>query len=343
MHRLRPIRMEDLEALKALASSIRGGLTTLPDDPDFLEGKIEESLRAFDPKVRRPGGEYYLFVLEDRRTGLIRGTSGILSRVGGFDPFYTYELRTETVSHPPLGLNKRIEVLHLKTDHKGPAEICSLFLHPEARSLGLGRLLSLGRFLFIAAFRQRFAEHIIAELRGWQSDASGSPFWNSVGRHFFDREFHEADFLSGLGNKDFIKDLMPRHPIYVPLLPEAVREVIGRVHPDTEPARRLLEDEGFRFMRQVDIFDAGPLVGAPTGDLRIIRDAATARLRVCTPPADAPRRLIARPQLDFRCTLAPAEWLDDGTLGVSEEVMADLDCDAGEAVLHVPAACAKSP
>src|SRR5207237_1030239 len=80
--------------------------------------------------------------------------------------------------------------------------------------------------------------------------------------HFFGSEFSQADFLSGLGDKDFIEDLIPRHAIYVPLLPQPVRAVIGRAHRDAEPARRVLEGEGFRFAGEVDIFDAGPLLGA---------------------------------------------------------------------------------
>jgi arginine N-succinyltransferase len=53
---------------------------------------------------------------------------------------------------------------------------------------------------------------------------------------------------------------MPRHPVYVDLLPAAAREAIGAVHADTTPARAMLEQEGFRYEGYVDIFDAGPTV-----------------------------------------------------------------------------------
>lgn len=51
---------------------------------------------------------------------------------------------------------------------------------------------------------------------------------------------------------------MPRHPVYVNLLPETARAAIGEVHADTLPARAMLEQEGFRYEGYVDIFDAGP-------------------------------------------------------------------------------------
>ena len=58
---IRPINSSDLNELEQLSSSADPGLTTLPDDPNYLSGKIDDSLRAFDEKVRKPGGESYLF------------------------------------------------------------------------------------------------------------------------------------------------------------------------------------------------------------------------------------------------------------------------------------------
>lgn len=40
-------------------------------------------------------------------------------------------------------------------------------------------------------------------------------------------------------------------------IPEA-RDVIGQVHPQTAPARAVLEKEGFRYRNYIDIFDGGP-------------------------------------------------------------------------------------
>jgi arginine N-succinyltransferase len=315
---------------------VTGGITTLPADPGHLRASVGESLRAFAHPVARPGGERYLFVLEDRGTGRIAGSGAVVARVGGFDPFYTYEIRDEAVAHPPHGVDKRVEVLHLKRAHKGPSELCTLAIGPQYRGRGLARLVSLGRLLFVRAHPERFERRIIAELRGWLDEDGRSPFWESVGRHFFDSDFSQADFLSGLGDKDFIEDLMPRHPIYVPLLPEAVRDVIGRAHRDAEPARRVLEGEGLRFAGEVDIFDAGPLLGGEVADLRAIRASREARVGIVVeeePPE--PSMVLANGRLDFRACLGAVAPAPDGTVAIGRRAAELLEVGAGDHITYV--------
>lgn len=335
---LRPVRETDLNAIVSLAKSVGGGLTTLPPDAEFLEDRIHESLRAFSPRVRKPGGEHYLFVLEDTATGEVVGTSGVAARVGGFEPFYSYEIRTERYAHRPLKIEKEIATLHLKESHRGPSEVCSLFLRADRRRDGNGRLLSLARFLFIGAFRRRFTDTIIAELRGYIDQTGRSPFWEAVGRPFFEFNFYRADVLSGLGEKEFIADLMPDHPIYVPLLPPEVQAVIGRVHHETEPALALLRAEGFAATNEIDIFDAGPLVRAEVATLRTIRLAQTARLReiVPTDAADDSRpHLLANNALDFRACLGAAIPRGDG-VALPQPLAEALRISVGDAVTFSP-------
>src|SRR5690554_7336923 len=83
-------------------------------------------------------------------------------------------------------------------------------------------------------------------------------------------EFSQADRLSGLGNKSFIAELMLKYPIYLLMLPESARAVIGRVHDNTRPALKMLEAEGFNFNGMVDIFDGGPVVEAFIYNIRSI-------------------------------------------------------------------------
>ena len=45
-------------------------------------------------------------------------------------------------------------------------------------------------------------------------------------------------------NKKFIADLMPDHPIYIPLLPYSAQEVIGKPHKESAPAVKNLKAEG---------------------------------------------------------------------------------------------------
>ena len=87
-------------------------------------------------------------------------------------------------------------------------------------------------------------------------------------------EYSTADYLTGLGQKAFIAELMPRHPVYVNLLPPPARDAIGAVHADTAPARAMLEQEGFRYEGYVDIFDAGPTVECARDNIDAVRRSA---------------------------------------------------------------------
>jgi arginine N-succinyltransferase len=337
MHLLRPIAERDLAGLVTLAQSTGGGLTTLPADEEFLRDRIDDSLRAFSPRVRRPGGEFYLFALEDLASGEVVGTSGIAARVGGFDPFYSYEIRPERFAHAPLGIEKDVPVLHLRQVHRGPSELCSLYLRPDQRRGGLGRMLSLGRLVFVAGNRRRFDDVMIAELRGYIDQQGLSPFWEAVGRKFFEFDFYAMDLLSGLGNKAFIADLMPKYPIYVTLLPADVQAAIGRVHHDTRPARSMLEAEGFLTTSEVDIFDAGPQLRARVEELRTIRQSRVVRLEAVADLAGTePGWMIANGQLDFRLALAPAEFVDDGRVRINAATADALRVSPGDSLTLAP-------
>jgi arginine N-succinyltransferase len=339
MHVFRPIREADLPGIVELVRSTGGGLTTLPANEEFLSGRIHDSLRSFNPRVNKPGGEYYLFVLEDTASGEVVGTGGIGARVGGFDPWYSYLIRREQFVHRPLKIEKEIAVLHLKEQHRGPTEVCSLFLRADCRRGGNGRLLSLARLLFIGAFRRRFTETVIAEMRGYSDPSGKSPFWEAVGRHFFDHDFYAADVLCGLGEKEFIADLMPRHPLYVPLLPADVQAVLGRVHHDTEPALALLRSEGFAPMGEIDIFDGGPLVQAEVSKLRTLSQARTAVMReIISAPADpaGSTLLLANTSLDFRVCLGSLAEYPDGTVGLTRPHAEALQLAPGDNLTFSP-------
>src|SRR5690349_20314209 len=95
---IRPVKSADLDQLEALAALTGVGLTTLPQDRDYLSRRIRASERALDAIPDKPGGDSYLFVMEDLATRTVIGTSGIVSKVGGFEPFYSYKIE-ESVFH----------------------------------------------------------------------------------------------------------------------------------------------------------------------------------------------------------------------------------------------------
>ncbi|MDP0657143.1 arginine N-succinyltransferase, partial [Klebsiella pneumoniae] len=83
-----------------------------------------------------------------------------------------------------------------------------------------------------------------------------------LGHPLIDIPFAAAGRLTGPGMKRFIAELMPAYPIYISLLPEPARGVSGQVHPNTAPARAILEKEGFSWRGSVAIFEAGPVLKA---------------------------------------------------------------------------------
>ncbi|WP_437226649.1 arginine N-succinyltransferase [Planctomicrobium sp. SH661] len=336
MYVIRPVKAEDLDRLLELADLTSFGLTTLPKDRSLLEKRIKGSLRSFrNLDADEPGGETYLFVIEDLETSRVMGTCGIISKTGGFEPFYSYEIQTSHHASRMLDVRKEIPVLHLTENHDGPSEIGSLFLHPDARNGGNGRLLSLSRFLFMAEYPQLFDPDVIAEMRGVIDDKGRSPFWDALGKHFFDLEFPKADYLS-IVNKEFIGDLMPRYPIYIPLLPAEAQAVIGEVHELTRPARRLLESEGFEFRNHVDIFEAGPMLHSTRDRIRSIRESRAGRVSaVHDNISPGEEFLIASKSDGFRAIRGQLQLTGDG-VELSPKSAAALKVEVGDPVRYVP-------
>jgi arginine N-succinyltransferase len=305
MNLIRPIRPSDLDSLLRIAESAGAGFTSLPPVREFLQQKIELSERSFAAEVAAPGHERYLFVLEDTHSGVIGGCCAVEAACGLDEPFYNYRVGLTVHASREMNVYNRTPTLYLSNDYTGTSVLCSLFLTPQFRG-GAGRLLSKCRFLFMAQFAGRFADKVIAEMRGVSDENGHSPFWEGLGRHFFSIDYDRAEHIVGMGNKAFIAELMPKHPIYTVLLSPEAREVMSQVHAATRPALHLLEQEGFRYQGYIDIFDGGPTVEAPLAEIRTIRHSALLKAAVGAhaPPGGGPY-LIANTQLrDFRCALA---------------------------------------
>jgi len=71
---------------------------------------------------------------------------------------------------------------------------------------------------------------------------------------------------------------MPKHPVYIAMLDDDARSVIGVPHPTGRAAMRMLEDEGFRAEGYVDIFDGGPTMVARTDNVTSIKGAVRATI-----------------------------------------------------------------
>jgi arginine N-succinyltransferase len=170
-----------------------------------------------------------------------------------------------------LKVSNRIRSLHLCHDLTGHTLLTSFYIAPAYAHSEWPQLLSRARLLFINEFPRRFADRLAAEIPG-RVDAHGhSPFWEAVGKRFFNMEYPQADRLSGGRSKTFIAELMPQYPIYVPLLPPDAQQTIGRASDNGELPMSILRDEGFETDTYVDIFDAGPTVDARLRTLRTVQ------------------------------------------------------------------------
>jgi len=351
---IRPIARDDLGSVFTLTERTGTGLTTLPANRERLAERIARSLASFAGTANRADA-CYMFVLVDtaparadgngdRGSERVVGICGIEAAVGLKEPWYNYHVGTLVHASRALDVYTVAPTLFLANDHTGHSELCSLFLDHQFRHGKNGVLLAKSRLLFIAEFADRFSAKIIAELRGLLDASGKSPFWEGLGRHFFAMEYSTADYLTGIGQKSFIAELMPKHPVYVNLLPRTARDAIGAVHADTAPARAMLEQEGFRYEGYVDIFDAGPTFECFRDNIHAVRQSQV--LHVAVEDADPVFDSLAddilwlvanRDFANFRAVVTPAPARVD-RFPLKSYVAAALGVGGSDSIRAVPLA-----
>lgn len=305
---IRPCQPNDLHDLMHISAVVGRGMTSMPADKAAWESKITASQKAFAGEA--DASSTYFMVLEDNETGQVVGTTAIYTGIGLSQPFYSYKVSTLVSSSQQLDMIRQAKVLSMVNDYTGATEIGSLFLLPEYRKPGVGQFLSRARFLLMADFPHLFADTIMAELRGWQDEAGNSPLWQHLGHKFFAMEFQEAVRTAALEGSQFISDMMPKYPIYIDLLPEAAREVIGKPHDSSAPALNMLKKEGFQFTGYVDLFDGGPSVQIARDEIHTVQQSRTTDITTDQTTETAGLQqdyIISNGKLaNYRLALAPA-------------------------------------
>jgi arginine N-succinyltransferase len=324
---VRPARVDDLPAFLGFARRSGPGFTSLPEDEAILAARLDKSVASFESGA--PGGTY-LLMIESAKGGAPFGCAAVKSQIGQDAAFSNFRIVSQVQHSRVTGRRFDMRKLVMVNDYTGCTEVGTLFLEPERRGDGAGKLLSLSRFMFMAGARERFEETVVSELRGIVHLDGRSPFWEVVGRPFYRMDFAEADLLSATTDNQFITDLAPKHPLYVDLLPDSARGAIGETHPDGAAARRLLEREGLRFEGVIDIFDGGPLLACRVADTRTVRESMRLPL-VAGHPAAVERTLISNDAkgADFRCTLASAVLEPDCAI-VAPETLSILGLQSGD-------------
>lgn len=274
MYLVRPVDNDDLAALEALAALSTPGVHTLPKTPEKIAAAVAASRAACAATVLRPGEEAYLFVLEKLADHSLAGSAAIHAAAGSDGTYFSF--RNDTIQQVSRDLNiaHSVHALTLCSELTGYSQLSGFHLHRgiAVESGGAGveaALLSRARLLFAARQPERFGNRFFVALPGVTDAAGGSPFWDALGRKFFQMDFLAAErVLDGARNRTLIVELMPHYPVYVPLLPPDAQAVMGQIHPHAALALRLLREEGFEADQHIDIFDGGPILQAHKNALR---------------------------------------------------------------------------
>jgi arginine N-succinyltransferase len=333
----RPADLEPLLRLSRILDSIN-----LPTERDDLRKVIAQSRRSFAGTLEDPSKGIYVFVAEDRQTGIPAGGSMIIAKHGTPEsPHYYLEVGSDDRYSKTLHKMFRHSYLHLHHSMDGPTEVGGLIVEPKLRRhpARLGTQLSFVRFLYMALHRDRFGTDVIAEMKPPLTPKGENRFWECYGSRVTGLTFREADKLS-TKDKEFIPALFPNVPIYTCMLPLAVQQEIGTVGPQTKGAVRLLEHIGLRFLNQIDPFDAGPYYGARIDDVSAVRQTRRGRLAPEVDGTEGLRRdphLVAVEDRGLLAFRALARWHGE-TVFLAPAVLAELGLrpQTPAAVLPIP-------
>jgi arginine N-succinyltransferase len=302
MYLIRRARMDDLATLLKLARMVY--FINLPPEKDIIAEKIRRSHAAFkaagegrEPGLHHGGGGHgaassngtaagsasaksplFMFCIEDTDTGNCLGTSSIISQMGGpGHPNLSLQLRHREFFSRDLQQGVKHTTAQLHLDESGPTEIGGLILQPSMRGHArkIGKQISVVRFHFMGLHRKWVSDRVIAEMMGPITPDGHNTLWEYFGRRFINLTYAEADKFCQY-SREFMTSLLPRDEIFLTLLPPEARALIGQVGPDTAPARRMLEELGFRNHDKVDPFDGGPQLEAITDEIPLVKHTRTA-------------------------------------------------------------------
>jgi len=335
MFLLRSATMADLAAICELAGYLDS--PNLPRNERFLAARLERSARAFKEKPAPGVDAEYQFVLADDEDRIV-GTCAVLSKHGTPEmPHVFLRVCEERRQAASMQISIAHRTLQLGATEDGPTEIGALVLHPDVRGKPgwPGKLLSWGRFAYVACHPASFEYTLLAEMRASLTPDGRNRFWEAFGRRFTGLSYDEADRRSA-HDKSFILDLFPATPFYASLLDPDVAAELGVVHPEARPALRLLERAGFHWIGEIDPFDAGPFYGATQSEIVPIREFERSVVGETEPgPASRPLMLIAEDGNSFRVVADFAEDAD-GELRASKRALERLQLHVGDEIGFAP-------
>jgi arginine N-succinyltransferase len=337
---VRPVEATDIPALEALAAVVTPGVHTLPRSRKTIERSVERSLASFAAAPDMPSEEAYVFVLEAADKSIV-GSAAISATAGSSGTFFAFRNDVIQQVSRDLNISHNVHALTLCSDLTAHSQLSGFYVREQYQSGSAAALLSRARLLFAAVAPQRFSEKFFASLSGF-IDANGqSPFWEALGRKFFQMDFIAAErLIEGARNRTLIVELMPHYPVYVPLLSGAAQAAMGQVHPEGELPFRILSEEGFEADEYIDIFDGGPILSARKSALRSFSAAArrhVAGIPVAGGVLSDGLHLVASTREDkFRAVMVECSCPDmSDSVALTAGAKQRLDVVDGDAVLCV--------
>ena len=217
-----------------------------------------------------------------RCEGNLAASTGSLSvrfDVGSSLPRHWYHLGTAMHGAPEIGVMRRQRTLTLCSDLAGATELFDLRADGDVATL-----LVQATMLWLA--REGSTAPIFVELPGSHEAGTPAPhgtpyrpeeaaFFQAIGRHFLP-EGALARQVDPTRWPPHLAGLLPRHPLYVDMLPASVQAVIGRAPGSAAAWIAALDQEGFQTGRAVTLIDGGPVY---EGRLNASATARSARWR----------------------------------------------------------------
>ena len=329
---VRPVALTDIAALEVLGAGATAGVHTLPKSREAIERAVQRSIASFAAQVDIPSDEAYTFVLEDAQGTLI-GSAAMSATAGANGTFFAFRNDVMQQVSRDLNISHSVHALTLCSGLTGHSQLSSFYVAGDAPQAAT--LLSRARLMFAALAPHRFGDRFFASLAGITDARGQSPFWEALGRKFFQMDFLEAErLIEGGRNRSLIVELMPHYPVYVPLLPGAAQAAMGQVHVEGEQPLRILSEEGFEPDEFIDIFDGGPILQAHKHALRSFTSCLRRRVSAAESAAGPVGYMVGNTlESDFRVTLLDAPALETSdSIGLSAQAMRLLKVANGAAV-----------
>lgn len=313
---IRPLRKADFNNLYKFATHARG-MTSLPKDEIALSKLIELSLTSFEYTYASSKFDYYGFTLYCQSTNTVCGVSAIRAASGSYFPIPVYRVTKDYLVPSYI--------------YDGPSELCSLFIHADYRKEGLGKLLSLARLHFVSTYPARFKTSLMAELRGFINEEKKSPFWENLGHKKCGVSYEEAEFLLGVGAQE-VESFFSKEQIPLFSLSMEARAAIGKTHPNTTGAFKMLSQEGFKWTGNIDIIDGGPHVECAIVNSRTLSEIEILPVtHIRSSFLSDENWLISNNRLDFRAILSQVERNKQG-IEISQEALDSLNIKIGDSI-----------